>query len=141
MASMAFPAQLIFVRIFEPCILLLSALVSIYIAATAASCYAPDGAAMLDENQPCNSISGEYSMCCATNRTSDADQCLQNGLCYNPNGGYYWREGCTDPTWKSDACSPICRSGRTSPIYFIVSLVHAPLVNKAYKGCCSSHIS
>ena len=58
-------------------------------------------------------------MCCATNRTSDADTCLANGLCQNisPSGqntGYdllLWRESCSDPTWKSPYCLNLCTQG------------------------------
>ncbi|OXV10316.1 hypothetical protein Egran_01924 [Elaphomyces granulatus] len=38
-------------------------------------------------------------MCCAT-----WDRCLPNGLCQNTYSGQYWRESCTDPTWKSSMC-------------------------------------
>jgi hypothetical protein len=86
-----------------------------------ASCYVPNGTVRAPDPghayQPCNI--GTYSMCCATNRTSDADQCLQNGLCYNADGNYYWRESCTDPTWTSEACSQLCRvdwSGGDAPL-------------------------
>lgn len=111
---MASSTQLSLLRIFEKSILL-GAFLSLYITAVSASCYAPNGTVMLAENQPCNNVGGSYSMCCATNRTSDADMCQQDGLCYNPNGDYYWREGCTDPTWTSEACSLLCRSGPVNP--------------------------
>lgn len=81
----------------------------------AAQCYSPDGNKVDDPAfQPCVAASGTISMCCATNRTSDADTCLPNGLCHNPcvspdlcggsTGGKYWRESCTDQSWKSEFC-------------------------------------
>lgn len=98
--------------------------------ASAAKCYFPDGSPELsDEFQPCVSISSSssssssmvHSMCCATNRTSAnspfpvfaTDNCLSNGLCYNPclfaEGcdsihGNFWRDSCTDSTWNSPFC-------------------------------------
>lgn len=75
--------------------------------------------------QPCNSIVGSVSMCCATNRTnvpggavynmSNSDQgwdgnpkdtCLPNGLCQNIktiNGVVtygYWRDFCSSENWE-----------------------------------------
>ncbi len=53
-------------------------------------------------------------MCCAINRSANLrDTCLSNGLCQNPcsadgdcglGAGRFWREGCSDPTWKSPFC-------------------------------------
>ena len=87
----------------------------LYLCATtvSATCFHPNGTIPGPDYQPCNNTV-QFSMCCAWNRTYDADQSLQNGLCYNPIGNYYWRESCTDPTWTSEACSPLCRSGRKS---------------------------
>jgi hypothetical protein len=97
----------------------LIAFICLYTITVSANCFVPDGTPRLQgidySYLPCNT-STEFSMCCAWNRTSDADQCLQNGLCYNPDGNYYWRESCTDPTWTSEFCSPLCRSGRKSII-------------------------
>jgi hypothetical protein len=87
--------------------------------ATAASCYNPDGDLILDPTyQPCVQTLGAVSMCCATNRTTNADVCQSNGLCHNPclasgqecdgsSQGQYWRESCTDQSWSS----PYCLSG------------------------------
>lgn len=38
------------------------------------------------------------SMCCKI-----GDTCLDSGLCQD-NGGRFWRESCTDQTWKDPAC-------------------------------------
>lgn len=85
----------------------------------AAKCYQPDGSPQLDDDyQPCGSISGVDSMCCATNRTIgisplSPDICLSNGLCHNPCGltggctnmpGRFWRDSCTDISWNSPSC-------------------------------------
>jgi hypothetical protein len=81
----------------------------------AATCYYPNGTAVDDPSfQPCAATSGAVSMCCATNRASQADECLANGLCHNPcvsadlcggsTGGKYWRESCTDSSWESEFC-------------------------------------
>jgi hypothetical protein len=81
----------------------------------ATTCYHPDGTAVTDPAfQPCSSSSGTISMCCGTNRTESPDECLPNGLCHNPcatsgqcgdsSGGQYWRESCTDSSWRSPFC-------------------------------------
>lgn len=79
-------------------------------------CYYPDGT--LEQRvdyPPCNTTSGNFSMCCATNRGSP-DTCLPSGLCHSScfwagtdegdcrPGGESWREQCTDPTWESPFC-------------------------------------
>lgn len=80
-----------------------------------AQCYYPNGNRVDDPAfQPCVAASGTVSMCCATNRSAQADTCLSNGLCHNPcvssdlcggsTGGKYWRESCTDQSWKSEFC-------------------------------------
>jgi hypothetical protein len=76
-------------------------------------CYSPNGTPLskvfpdtYEQYVPCSS-SG-YSMCCATNRTSGADSCLPNGLCVTFGSGNFWRESCTDKTWKSPACVRLC---------------------------------
>jgi hypothetical protein len=123
--------------------MLLNGLLSLYVTAVSATCYAPDSTVIELGSQPCDNVSGAHSMCCATNRTTNADQCLKNGLCYNPNGGLYWREGCTDPTWTSEACSRLCRSGRMSSICYVlirtISLMMFLQQGKAYKRRCSSY--
>ncbi len=52
---------------------------------------------------PCDATA-EVSMCCAIGRQGVVDKCLPGGLCKNPDNGYYYRESCTDKTWKSSAC-------------------------------------
>lgn len=70
----------------------------------------PDGALYA----PCN-ISAPVSMCCAigVNRTYQ-DVCIDGGLCHNAfygNRDQYWRESCTDPTWKDPACVKLFVNG------------------------------
>ena len=90
-------------------------LLFIMVSRVLATCYFPNGTATTNEEfQPCVAITGVVSMCCATNRTQFADECLSNGLCHNPcattglcgdtTGGQYWRETCTDKTWNSPFC-------------------------------------
>ncbi|KAF8851907.1 hypothetical protein BDZ45DRAFT_765285 [Acephala macrosclerotiorum] len=78
----------------------------------AATCYNPDGSAITDvAYQPCNQVLGVYSMCCGTNHTGVVapDICLPDGLCQNSGDSVYWRQGCTDKTWKSPYClSQLC---------------------------------
>ncbi|CZR59809.1 uncharacterized protein PAC_09703 [Phialocephala subalpina] len=72
-----------------------------------ATCYNPDGSAITDvAYQPCNQVSGVFSMCCGTNHTGVVapDICLPDGLCQNSGDSVYWRQGCTDKTWKSTNC-------------------------------------
>lgn len=79
-----------------------------------ARCYYPDGRLRTSlDYQPCSNVVGQHSMCCAlANRGAGADLCLPNGLCsaFTSDGSQtaLWREGCTDPTWKSPACLKIC---------------------------------
>lgn len=93
-----------------------SLLLPIFFCLAATTCYNPDGSDVTDlDFQPCVPTIGTVSMCCATNRTSkDTDRCISNGLCYDPcttTGecgdtfiGEYWRESCTDRSWKSPFC-------------------------------------
>ena len=85
-----------------------------FLSIASAKCYYPNGTAVIGlDFQPCVSTLGAVSMCCATNRTIQ-DSCLPNGLCFNPctsngdcgdgSGGKYWRESCTDQSWKSPFC-------------------------------------
>jgi len=72
------------------------------------TCYSPDGSAVNDAlYQPCINIQGVESMCCALNATSTPDICSPNGLCVAGWGNQaYWRDFCTDSTWKSPNCLP-----------------------------------
>lgn len=59
---------------------------------------------------PC--VSGdEFSMCCAT-----FDKCRPDGLCLSGYDGNIWRDGCTDPTWKSPSCIKLCDTGLGRPV-------------------------
>lgn len=74
-----------------------------WIPGSLATCYLPNG-----QEQPgvvCNTTA-EFSACCA-----DVDMCTNQGFCKSPvdaGDNYYWREGCTDPTWTSSACPRHC---------------------------------
>ena len=83
------------------------------------TCYNRDGTLITDiAYQPCNSDASRDSVCCGTNhqaagqRNVANDVCETNGLCqnYEPFDGtnegvkLWWRQGCTDPTWKSAEC-------------------------------------
>jgi hypothetical protein len=57
----------------------------LYATIVSATCFHPNGSIPGPDYQSCNSTI-EFSMCCAWNRTYDADQCLQNWLCYSPIG-------------------------------------------------------
>lgn len=98
----------------------------------ASACYYSNGViAQSPTYQPCNSIGGTTTMCCASNRTNPlggdgvngqtADQCLPNGLCLNvvkwrDNDGEwrtntsYWRNECTSSNWMDSGCLDICTS-------------------------------
>ena len=99
------------VRAMSVYILLLLSLVSRSVLAI--DCYRPNGDLITDPAyEACNRRNAEDaggSMCCALNRTSYPDQCLSNGLC--GGGGNLFRDGCTDPTWKSPLCLKLCVEG------------------------------
>lgn len=74
------------------------------------TCFVPNGTArhlidngVKDTYRPCSSEG--HSMCC---NKGPADECRDNGLCYNPKMGYLWRESCTDSTWESPKCLKLC---------------------------------
>jgi len=76
-----------------------------------ATCYHPDGSVMTGlAYEPCNQFVGTFSPCCGTNHTGKVapDICLANGLCQNTGDNVYWRQGCTDKTWKSPFCVDLC---------------------------------
>lgn len=89
-----------------------------FVSFATATCYYPNGTALTDQAfQPCVSILGAVSMCCKTARGQNNDVCLSNGLCHNPcndqgcgdlTGGLYWRESCTDSSWRSPFCQQAC---------------------------------
>lgn len=92
------------------------------------TCYARNGTAITDiAYQPCASDSTRDSPCCGTNHQGAGhlnvanDVCDSNGLCQNfeafdgTNEGVkiWWRQGCTDPTWQSEAClKDVCNFGK-----------------------------
>ncbi|KAJ4360381.1 uncharacterized protein N0V89_000943 [Didymosphaeria variabile] len=81
----------------------------------AAECYANNGSLYANTAAtyvPCNITAvenGEHSSCCAI-----GDLCMTNGLCMEQQNeqkgaNHYWRNGCTDKTWKDPACPNYCR--------------------------------
>lgn len=44
------------------------------------------------------------------------DTCLPDGLCQNTGDSMYWRQGCTDKTWKSPLCLNLCTTKAVRPI-------------------------
>jgi hypothetical protein len=63
---------------------------------------------------PCDNVA-TVSMCCAIGPSrvaaGSADNCIPSGLCYNEGTRLYWRESCTDPTWKDPACIKLFVNG------------------------------
>lgn len=94
--------------------LLLAAFCACQVAAT---CYNPDGSEIKDPAyQACNQFLGAFSPCCGTNHTGVVapDTCQTNGLCQNNGDSVYWRQGCTDKTWKSPFCLHLCTDPQVS---------------------------
>jgi hypothetical protein len=73
------------------------------------NCFWPDGTRTTPDNYylPCDKNSNDtFSTCCAAK-----DMCTTNGLCKSFDGAdnnKYWRNGCTDPTWRSPNCVNHC---------------------------------
>jgi hypothetical protein len=76
------------------------------------NCYSIDGKpyASFEDYIPCNTsrATGSHTSCCAP-----GDKCLTNGLCQGQvdssrKSNLFWRDGCTDPTWKDPACPRVC---------------------------------
>ncbi|KAH8205470.1 hypothetical protein TruAng_000376 [Truncatella angustata] len=76
-------------------------------------CYAPNGTAtdwssVGDDLRiyACPPGDDGFATCCV-----GGDFCHPDNLCYNLHDGYpvVHRQYCTDPTWKSSNCSPLCR--------------------------------
>lgn len=104
----------------------------------AASCYHLDRSLVVSlDYQPCNSIPGSASMCCATNRTTSPggnapggavtrDSCLSNGLCQtiwldaNNNTAYnYSRDFCSSPDWGLGCLSrDVCNGTVSKPFFY-----------------------
>ncbi|KAH6645071.1 hypothetical protein BKA67DRAFT_128185 [Truncatella angustata] len=93
--------------------------------AAAQTCYAPNGTAVTYSSISPNGTVYQYSTpssgarlyacppgadgfatCCA-----EGDFCHPDGLCYGPNAGQptVRRQYCTDESWRSSNCSPLCR--------------------------------
>ncbi|KAF2117239.1 hypothetical protein BDV96DRAFT_21947 [Lophiotrema nucula] len=90
---------------------ILSFLVIVSGVVDAAICYNPDRSTT--DNVPCNIDAGN-STCCAKGAS-----CLSNNLCLDPTfrgqdglsiNNKYYRGACTDKTWNSTACAPICKT-------------------------------
>ena len=87
-------------------------LLALYVAAGAAAqtCYGLTGAVLDKSFAPCNP-DAKHSGCCATNRTTGADVCLDSGLCMSTTSDYMgtiWQPGCTDSTGKATECPQVC---------------------------------
>lgn len=83
------------------------------VAAASQKCHDLNGSELDDTFAPCNS-SAEHSGCCATNKTTGADICLDNGLCMATKSEYMgtiWQTGCTDSTGKATECPQLCPGG------------------------------
>ena len=105
-------------------IILLSACLQI-----SATCHFPDGTVPstqkfpghpATEYAPCNNNT-EFSMCCRTNidlSTGKGSTCRGDGLCNLQEDQTVYRDTCTDPTWQSTACIPLCITGRGNTIPF-----------------------
>ncbi|KAH3946863.1 hypothetical protein HBI56_061750 [Parastagonospora nodorum] len=73
-------------------------------------CFGLDGSKLDDTFAPCNPTA-KHSGCCATNRPSGAELCLDTGLCMSTTGqstGMIWQAGCTDETGKAVECPRVC---------------------------------
>jgi hypothetical protein len=83
-----------------------------------AACYNPDGTNRNGQQststpayEPCDNTAA-VSMCCAIGSTvAYPDICVPGGMCYNSATNLYWRESCTDQTWKSSACIKLFLNG------------------------------
>ena len=104
--------------------LLVLCAISLLVKLASAGCFLPDGT---DRNlaanatypyeyySPCNNQTGVVSMCCAIGPdrlATDPDTCASNGLCLSYDGTTWWRESCTDPTWKDPACVQLYVNGQ-----------------------------
>ncbi|KAF1927903.1 uncharacterized protein M421DRAFT_5576 [Didymella exigua CBS 183.55] len=80
------------------------------VAAASQKCYSLTGTLLNDSFAPCNPTA-RHSGCCATNKTSGADICLDSGLCtatQNEFMGTIWQNGCTDSTGNATECPQLC---------------------------------
>ncbi|KAH3907303.1 hypothetical protein HBI56_184540 [Parastagonospora nodorum] len=77
--------------------------------AIAQKCYYPNGSEAPNTEKPCSNAKGGSSCC------PDTWECLDNGLCHNPNDDIYGRYSCTDKDWKAPGCaSNMCTYGGTA---------------------------
>ncbi|KAE9376588.1 hypothetical protein N431DRAFT_542146 [Stipitochalara longipes BDJ] len=102
-------------------------------AATAKTCYFPDGNPATKDTA-CKSAT--VSTCCQEGAT-----CLDNGLCFDPFGsavGGYIRGSCTDKTWASADCPQYCTYDNATAGLFN-SLSDAGVLSCGNPGyCCES---
>jgi hypothetical protein len=90
-----------------------------------AACYYPNGRDMNDAHPdekyvPCDNggrSNSEFTMCCA-----NFDTCRPDGMCLSGWDSEIWRDGCTDPTWRSPNCIKLCHEGTGNEIIFIKRL-------------------
>src|ERR1700712_3184783 len=93
-------------------LLLLSIALYAYSALAASICYMPNGLVNTqNSDKPCNA-SAPVSACCG-----DTASCLSNGMCKleatEDTGISYARGTCTDKTWNSPACPPMCQISKS----------------------------
>ena len=75
--------------------------------ASNASCFAPDDT-LVTTWSPCNSTEdGRVSACCELS----SSVCTTTGLCVG-SAEYFYRAGCTDPSWRSPSCPSQCVTGK-----------------------------
>ena len=90
-----------------------------------ADCFRPNGTDRNDGISPPSYVScsttTQFSMCC---RTASGDECRNDGLCLK--NGQLWRESCTDPTWKSEACIKLCVSDTRESLVEQVKFILTP---------------
>lgn len=134
-------------RIFRSLFPFASILLPLFSRPCSAACFTPNGTNINTFNgypddsvyAPCNDSSNTASMCCAIGplrRSPDNCYTDGSGLCYNRNEGpdvVYWRESCTDATWRDPACVklfvnstseyyPIFFGSHKYPLRFLMSL-------------------
>lgn len=93
------------------------ALCTYFVLGINATCYHPNGSAVLSADQlPCNTAIGVESMCCNTGNMTSPGRCDKDGLCISYHNDYLWRNACTDPTWRDPACLHICTLGQSKSL-------------------------
>jgi hypothetical protein len=104
----------------RPLLLLISIALYACTALTASICYLPNGQLnTIGNDKPCNA-SAPVSACCG-----DTASCLSNGMCKieatEDTGISYARGTCTDKTWNSPACPPMCQLSKSIRIVTIAN--------------------